>query len=153
MSLFKKFFGEYDEAAEAGAQEVVINEDDSGETPVEQYEETGEEGQLALDVYQNKDNVVIQSTIAGVKPEDLDITIANDMVTIRGERKREEVVSAENYFSQECYWGGFYRSFNLPVEVDVDKAQADMKDGVLTITLPKAARAKAKKVKVKSSID
>lgn len=111
-----------------------------------------EEGQLTLDVYQDKDNIIIKSTIAGVKPEDLDITIANDMVTIRGERKREEEIKNEDYFYQECYWGAFSRSLPLPVEVDVDKAGADLKDGILTLTLPKASRARTKKVRVRSEV-
>ena len=110
------------------------------------------EGQLTLDVYQTKDNVMIKSTIAGVKPENLDITIANDMVTIRGERKKEEEVKPEDYFYQECYWGPFSRSIILPVDIDVDGVNAELKDGILTVTLPKAAKAKTKKIKVRGSV-
>lgn len=106
------------------------------------------EGQLTIDMYQTKDNVIIKSTIAGVKPEDIDVTIANDMVTIRGERKRDFEVSSEDYFYQECYWGNFSRSVVLPVDVDIENVTADLRDGILTVTLPKAAKAKAKKVKV-----
>lgn len=109
------------------------------------------EGQLTLDVYQTKDNVMIKSTIAGVKPENLDITIANDMVTIRGERKKEEEVKPEDYFYQECYWGPFSRSIILPVDIDVEGVNAELKDGILTVTLPKAAKAKTKKIKVRGS--
>lgn len=106
------------------------------------------EGQLTIDMYQTKDNVIIKSTIAGVKPEDIDITIANDMVTVRGERKRDFEASSEDYFYQECYWGSFSRSVVLPVDVDIENVGADLRDGILTITLPKAAKAKAKKIKV-----
>ena len=106
------------------------------------------EGQLTIDMYQTKDNVIIKSTIAGVKPEDIDVTIANDMVTIRGERKRDFEASSEDYFYQECYWGSFSRSVVLPVDVDIDNVAADLKDGILTVILPKAAKAKAKKIKV-----
>lgn len=106
------------------------------------------EGQLTIDMYQTKDNVIIKSTIAGVRPEDIDVTIANDMVTIRGERKRDFEASSEDYFYQECYWGSFSRSVVLPVDVDIENVEADLKDGVLTVILPKAAKAKAKKVKV-----
>jgi HSP20 family protein len=106
------------------------------------------EGQLTIDMYQTKDNVIIKSTIAGVKPEDIDVTIANDMVTIRGERKRDFEASSEDYFYQECYWGSFSRSVVLPVDVDIDNVGADLKDGILTVILPKAAKAKAKKIKV-----
>ena len=107
------------------------------------------EGELNIDMYQTKDNVIIKSTIAGVKPEDLDITIANDMLTIRGERKREEKIEQGDYFYQECYWGGFSRSVILPIDVDTEHIEADLKDGILTVILPKAAKAKTKKIKVK----
>lgn len=106
------------------------------------------EGTLNIDLYQTRDNVIIKSTIAGVKPEDLDITIANDMVTIKGERKKEEKIMQEDYFYQECYWGGFSRSVILPVDVDSEHVEAQLKDGILTVILPKAAKAKTKKVKV-----
>jgi len=108
------------------------------------------EGELNIDMYQTKDNVIIKSTIAGVKSEDLDITIANDMLTIRGERRREERIEQEDYFYQECYWGGFSRSVILPIDVDTENIEADLKDGILTVILPKAAKAKTKKIKVKS---
>ena len=135
MKFLNKIFSSPDE----DANEAETIPDDGEET----------EGQLALDVYQTKDQLVIKSTMAGVKPEDLDITIADDQVTIRGERKQETESKGEDYLVQECYWGSFYRSFALPVEVDVDKAVADIKDGILTLTIPKAARSRTKKVRVK----
>ncbi|MEK9180888.1 MAG: Hsp20/alpha crystallin family protein [Patescibacteria group bacterium] len=126
-----------DESEDGGEREEWINE----------YE-----GQLTLDVYQTKDNVIIRSTIAGVTEEDLDITIANDMVTIKGERKKPEEVRPEDYFYQECYWGPFSRSIILPVDIDVEGVAAELKDGILTVTLPKAAKAKTKKIKVKRPV-
>ena len=107
------------------------------------------EGQLTIDVYQTEGEIIIKSTIAGVKPEDLDVTINNDMVVIKGERKNEEVVSNENYYYQECYWGGFSRSVVLPAEVVSDKAEASLKNGILTIKLPKADTTKSKKIQVR----
>lgn len=107
------------------------------------------EGQLNIDMYQTKDNVIIKSTIAGVRPEDIDITIANDMVTVRGSRRKEENISQEDYFYQECYWGNFTRSVIVPVDIDSEHIEADLKDGILTIIVPKAAKAKTRKVKVK----
>jgi HSP20 family protein len=107
------------------------------------------EGQLTIDVYQTDNDIVIKSTIAGVKPEDLDVSINNDMVTIRGDRKNEEKVEGENYYYQECYWGTFSRSVILPVEVLADKAEATMKNGILTIRLPKADTTKSKKIQVR----
>jgi HSP20 family protein len=110
------------------------------------------EGQLTIDMFQTKDNVIIKSTIAGVKPEDIDVTIANDMVTIRGERKRDFDASSEDYFYQECYWGSFSRSVVLPVDVDIENVGADLKDGILTVVLPKAAKARAKKIRVGTKV-
>lgn len=107
------------------------------------------EGALNIDMYQTKDNVIIKSTIAGVRPDDIDITVANDMVTIQGTRSREEKITDDNYFYQECYWGGFSRSVIVPVDIDSEHIEADLKDGILTVVIPKAAKAKTKKVKVK----
>ncbi|OGI15040.1 MAG: hypothetical protein A3E38_03290 [Candidatus Moranbacteria bacterium RIFCSPHIGHO2_12_FULL_54_9] len=107
------------------------------------------EGQLTIDVYQTENDIVIKSTIAGVKPEDLDVAINNDMVTIKGERKNEEIVENGNYYYQECYWGAFSRSVLLPVDVIPDKADASLKNGILTIRLPKADVTKTKKIQVR----
>lgn len=134
------------------AAKVEVDDNSSGDSDTASEEWINEyEGQLTLDVYQTKDNVMIKSTIAGVRPEDLDITIANDMVTIRGERKKDEEVRPEDYFYQECYWGPFSRSIILPVDIDVEGVNAELKDGILTVTLPKAAKAKTKKIKVRGS--
>jgi len=107
------------------------------------------EGQLNIDMYQTKDNVIIKSTIAGVRPEDIDITVANDMVTIKGARRKDENIPQDDYFYQECYWGNFSRSVIIPVDIDSENIEADLKDGILTVIIPKAAKAKTKKVKVK----
>ena len=108
-----------------------------------------EEGQLSVDVFQTKDAIVIKSTIAGVKPEDIDISINNDMVTIRGKREIDHTIKEDDFFYQECYWGGFSRSIILPVEIRPDDVKANLKNGVLTITLPKAAKAKSVSIRVK----
>ncbi len=107
------------------------------------------DGQLTIDVYQTDTEIVIKSTIAGVKPEDLDVSINNDMVTIKGERKNDEAVNPENYYYQECYWGGFSRSVVLPVDIISDKAEASLKNGILTIRLPKADTTKIKRLQVR----
>lgn len=108
------------------------------------------EGQLTIDVYQTDDDIVIKSTIAGVKPEDLDVNINNDMVTIRGERRQDEEIDSENYYYQECYWGPFSRSVILPIEILTEKAEASMKNGILTLRLPKADAIKSRKIQVRS---
>lgn len=107
------------------------------------------EGQLSVDVYQTPADIVIKSTIAGVKPENLDIAITNDMVTIRGRREAEEDLGKDDYFYQECYWGPFSRSVILPVDVQTDKSLATLKNGVLTIKLPKSERTKTKKIEIR----
>jgi HSP20 family protein len=113
--------------------------------------ENEQEGQLTVDVFQDDTNVVIQSTIAGVSPDDLDVSITNDMVTIRGERRQAYTTRPEDYFYQECYWGTFSRSIILPVEIDADRAEAKIKNGILTIRIPKANVAVTRKLKVKAS--
>lgn len=107
-----------------------------------------QEGQLALDVYQTEDTIVIKSTIAGVSAEDLDVSLSNDMVTVRGIRRDCDVVNADRYFYQECYWGPFSRSVILPVEVDAESAVASIKNGIMTISLPKMKKDIAHKITV-----
>jgi len=108
------------------------------------------EGQLTIDVYQTPQEIIIKSAVAGVKPEDIDISIVNDMVTVKGQRSQEETVKSDDYFYQECYWGRFSRSVILPVEVDSDRINASLKNGILTIRMPKLDKAKIKKIKIKS---
>ncbi len=108
------------------------------------------EGQLTIDVYQTPTEIVIKSTIAGVEPDDIDISITNDMITIRGRRQKDEEVKPEDYFYQECYWGNFSRSIILPIDIDADKAVASLKNGILTARLPKAEKIRTKKIKIKT---
>lgn len=150
--------GQAEEGEEAEADDEAEEEEEEDDAEIEpapqgdQREEdwmSDYEGALNIDMYQTKDNVIIKSTIAGVRPEDIDITVANDMVTIKGERVKEEKIAQDDYFYQECYWGGFSRSVIVPVDIDSESIEADYKDGILTIIIPKAAKAKTKKVKVK----
>ena len=107
------------------------------------------EGELALDVYQTPASFIIESAIAGVSPEDIEISISPESISIKGKREKTEKIKTENYIHQECYWGRFSRTIILPQEIDSDKAQANFKNGVLKITLPKVNKNKTKKVKVK----
>lgn len=102
------------------------------------YDEDESEGQLAIDVFQTSKKIIIKSTIAGVNPENLKISLHNDLLTIKGHRKIKEVVNEEDYLYRECYWGPFSRSIILPSEVDNKKVEADLENGVLTITLYKS---------------
>lgn len=106
------------------------------------------EGQLTIDIYQTENELVIRSAIAGVKPEFLDISLEKDIITIKGKRGKP-FEEKEDYFSQECYWGPFSRELILPVEVDPNLAEATMREGILTIRLPKIEREKKKKIIVK----
>lgn len=108
------------------------------------------EGQLTIDVYQTDEEIIVESTVAGVEPDDIDIDISSESITIRGERRRSEKIAEENYLYQECYWGRFSRSIILPQEIDPDKAKADFKNGVLKIRLPKISKGKTRKLKVKN---
>jgi len=107
------------------------------------------EGQLSVDVYQTKDKIIVKSTVAGVKPEDLEVYLHNDLLTIRGKREQEKVEKDADYFYKECYWGGFSRSIILPVEVQADKVDASLKNGILTVSMPKSQKSKLINVKVK----
>ncbi len=106
------------------------------------------EGSLTVDVYRDEGDIVIQSTIAGATSPDIDISILNDMVTIKGSRQPETKVRSGNYYYQELYWGPFSRSIILPEEVDADGAKASMKNGILTIRLPTLEKSKTKKLKI-----
>jgi len=122
----------------------VQNKDlESGSDWMEEYE-----GQLAIDAYQNADEVVIKAPIAGVKPEDLEISITDEVVSVKGERRESNEVTKDNYFCQECYWGGFSRSYVLPVAVDSEQAQASLKHGILTIKIPKMEKTKTRILKI-----
>jgi len=123
----------------------------SPSTSVENFVTQETEGQLTIDVYQTPDEIVVESTIAGVKAKDIDIDVTSEKVTIRGERTREESSSGKDYRYQECFWGKFSRSVILPQEIDQEKAHSSLKNGVLTLHLPKLQRDKARKVEVSES--
>lgn len=140
-------------------EDEAVGEDEVEDIDVEEYEDedtsnteeelSGDyEGQLTIDVFQTPKEIIIKSTIAGVGPENIDVSIDNDMVTIKGERKNSHEVSEEDYYYQECYWGAFSRSVILPVDVIADKAVAKLKNGILTLRLPKAKESKTKKISV-----
>jgi len=114
-------------------------------------EEESEEGQLTVDVYQTPEELIIQTMVAGVKPDTLDIQISRDMVTIKGERRDTKVVEDEDFFYRELYWGTFSRTILLPSEVEVEEAEATEQHGLLTLRLPKTDKDKRAKIKVKSS--
>ncbi len=107
-----------------------------------------DEGHLTVDVYQTENDIVVRSTIAGARIEDIDIQVTQDMVTIKGNRKAEEPVHSENFFHRELYWGPFSRAIILPMDVDSEGARASYKNGVLTVRLPKLEKVRTKKLKI-----
>lgn len=108
------------------------------------------DGELTVDVYQTSDMIIIKSMIAGVRPEDLDISITRDSITIHGRREEERTIREEDYFMRELYWGSFSRTIQLPEEIDVDKSDAVEKHGLLILKLPKFNKKRSAKVKVKT---
>ncbi len=122
-------------------------------TPEEEVgeEETEmEEGELSVDVYQTQNEIIIEAMVAGVKPEDLHISITRDMVTVRGRRDGNTSVTHDDYFYKELYWGTFTRTILLPHEVEIEEAEAVEKHGLLIVRLPKVDKARQTKLKVKS---
>ena len=109
-----------------------------------------EEGELSVDVYQTPTEIIIEAMVAGVKPEDLHLSITRDMVTIKGRRDGNTQISGDDYFYKELYWGTFTRTILLPHEVEIEEAEAVEKHGLLIIRLPKVDKARQQKLKVKS---
>ena len=119
------------ETYETNQEEVIAD------LAVKRKTEPKDEGHLTIDVFQTENEIVIQSTIAGVDPKDIDVSVTQDMVTIKGLRRPEEKIKSSDYFHRELYWGPFSRAVILPVDVDSDRAKAGYKNGILTISLPK----------------
>jgi len=113
-------------------------------------EEEAEEAELAVDVYQTPTEIIVQTMVAGVKPDDLELSIGRDLITIRGKREESKAVEEENYFIKELFWGNFSRTISLPQEVEPGEAEATEKHGLLTIRLEKIDREKKAHLKVKS---
>ena len=105
---------------------------------------------LAIDMYETAGSLVVKTSVPGVKPEDIEITITGSMLTIKGKTKIEEKVEKENYVRQERRYGSFHRSVALPESVVADKAEAVYEHGILTLTIPKSEEAKPKTIKVEA---
>ncbi len=113
-------------------------------------EEENEEAELAIDVYQTPTDIIVQTMVAGVKPEDLELSVARDMLTIKGHREESRTIDEDNYFSKELYWGRFSRTISLPAEVEPEEVEATEKHGLLTIKVKKVDKDKKNSVKIKS---
>jgi len=145
--LFEKFKGimtissrgdtEEEIEIETGAEESIMDEE--------------EEGQLAVDMYQTPTDIIIKTMVAGVKPEDLDISITRDMITIHGRRTDNYEANESDFFHKELYWGAFSRTIVLPAEIEIEEAEAKEQHGLLTLTLPKIDKNRQSKLKVRTS--
>lgn len=142
-------------SALSARRKTAVQKTDRGEQDEQPHEreaawdDSEPEGQLTVDVYQTPDDIVVESAIAGVKPDDIDVNVTADSISIKGARYHEQKVSDENYFHQECYWGRFARSIILPQEVDPENADVSFKNGILTVRLPKVNKKKTRRLKVR----
>jgi len=134
---------------------ISLPEETDNETQTNKEENwtnsTPEEGELSVDVYQNQNEIIIKTMVAGVKPEDLDVAISRDMVTLKGKRENERTIADDDYFHRELYWGAFSRTVILPQEIDVDAAEAIEKHGLLIIRLPKLDKNRQTRLKVRGN--
>lgn len=110
------------------------------------------EGQLAVDVYQDEHSIYILAPIAGVSASDIDISITDEVLTIKGSRHPGHDNAAEKHFTKECYWGAFSRSYVLPIAVNADQSKATMKDGLLRVEIPKDEKVKTKVIKINDEL-
>ncbi len=162
-SFFERLTGgmRFDDEKEDSTTEGSVNKKDYGidkntinqvskDPKKESKWEEEEEAQLSVDLYQTASDIIIQTMIAGVIPDNLSITITRDMVVIRGKREGNRSINSDSYFIQELYWGGFTRTISLPEEVDPEESEAIEKHGLLIITLPKINKDKKTTLKVKS---
>jgi len=138
-----------DELAEKESR-VTVEQEPTDNPELWQTSAEESDGELALDVYQTASEIIVQTFVAGVKPEDLEINITRDMLTLRGKRFEVKTVKEDDYFSKELYWGSFSRTISLPQEVEPEEAEAIERHGLLTIRLPKIDKNKRSHLKVKS---
>lgn len=146
---------DYDDMLENELDETVEAEDGQyvgeSEWPGHNEIEVEQEGELPVDMYQTPDSIVIRALVAGVTPDDLDIAITRDMVTIRGRREEIREAPDQDYFHRELFWGSFTRTLILPEEITIDEAVAKEKHGFLEIVLPKVDKDRSTKLKVKTT--
>ncbi len=136
-SEIEKFFSDEDEKN----TELLVEDEDWAEEI---------EGQLSVDIFEEGGDLIIKAPVAGVKKEDLEVSVTEDMISIRGKREREKKEKMDDYHIHECYWGSFSRTQSLPTQVLADKAEASLKDGLLTIRVPKSSKTKGKLLKIKT---
>lgn len=147
--LTAAFLGDDDFAAEGSVQTQQSTDQAGAATSEEEWEEEDQvPGQLAVDVFETKEKLIVKARTAGVNKQDLDVSISDNTLSIRGTLSAGTEEQAENYFVQECYWGEFSRSIALPVPVKEEEIEAMLKDGVLTISFTKVKQDTVKKIQI-----
>ncbi len=153
-SFFERLTGA-ERVEEDTEEEEEEDEEDLRENPKGSFEpsryESDEEGELAIDMYETQNDIVIKTVVSGVKPEELDISITREKIVIRGSRVPERGFEGSDYHVQELYWGPFSRTINLPEEIEVEEAEAIAKYGLLILKLPKINKDRETKLKVRSA--
>ena len=160
-SFFERLAGNlrFDDSDDEATVEAPQQKEPSRDLPLRteensqlrQLEETKEEiGELPVDVYETSNEIIIQTLIAGVLPDNLSITITRDMVTIKGKREENKSIPQDQYVMKELYWGSFARAVQLPAEVEIDTSEAIERHGMLMIKLPKTDRGRKTVLKIKS---
>jgi HSP20 family protein len=113
-------------------------------------EEENEEAELTVDVYQTASDIIVQSMVAGVRPDDLELIVSRDMLTIKGKREETRTIEEDNYFVKELYWGKFSRTISLPQEVEPEEVEATEKHGLLTVKIKKVDKDKKSNIRIRS---
>lgn len=150
MDEYDEVLDENHEFGEGEDDEVAVKHYDDESEWHDDAEEEPQEGELPVDMYQTGDAIVIRALVAGVSPDDLDIAITRDMVTIKGTREEYQEATDDDYYHRELFWGSFSRTLLLPEEVLIDEADAQEKHGLLEIKLPKVDKGRSTKLKVKA---
>lgn len=145
-----------DDDHEFGEEEddLAVNEEEDENqswSEDENIEEEQKDGELPVDMYQTDDMIVIRALVAGVSPNELEISITRDMVTVRGVREEYQEAHDDGYFHRELFWGSFSRTLLLPEEIAIDEAEAQEKHGLLEIKLPKLDKHRSAQLKVRSN--
>jgi len=155
MAKYKKsFFERLTGTVKISDDEIEEDEEteEAGETKEKILADDDSDGQLAVDVYQTQSDIIIKTMAAGIRPEDLDISITRDMITIKGNREDNSInIDDEDYFHRELFWGSFSRTILLPQEIEIEEAEATERHGLLTIKLPKINKDRQTKLRVKAS--
>ena len=153
-SFFERLTGSVSAEEEVTSKKNYLgknNKENNGDKKNSNWiEEENEEAELSIDVYQTPTDIVVQTMVAGIKPEDLELSIARDIITIRGKREENRNIDEENYFTKELYWGKFSRTISLPAEVEPEEVEATERHGLITIKIKKVDKEKKNTVKVRS---